>query len=960
MTTIDYLYFLMKRLLATLLLLITGVGFVYSQIVSTNPILPKADQPVTITVDVSGTSLDKFAWDNTSNPVYIWTWLKNSSGPDIDAPTNVNPATSPGQDAAKCTRIGTNPDKYQITFTPTVFFNKSAAQITRVGLKLKSRNWNDNKQTDNDRFFDIAVGFDLIFSQPTVPFLFKNQSESFDITANTTNPADIILKIGGITVKTVSQVAVLNYTHTVTESSGTIPVVCEATGLSQTKSISFAYTVRSPVVLQSRPSGVVDGINYSTDGSKVTLSLWAPGKSSAYVIGDFTNWDVNAAYQMKKDGEHFWLDVTGLTPGTEYGFQYLVDESLRMADPYADKILDPDDQFIPASTYPSLKIFPQKALSDKWYFNRVAVLQTNQVPYQWQTTTFQKPAKEKLVIYELLIRDFFGSGGRNYQNLIDTLSYFKRLGINAIELMPVTEFNGNDSWGYNPTFMFAPDKYYGTKNKLKEFIDKCHQKGIAVILDIVMNHQDLPNPYVMMDFNFTNFAPTPANKWFNQQATHPYSVFYDLNHESTYTKKYLDTVNYYWLNEYKVDGYRYDLSKGFTQTSNPTNVSAWGAYDPSRISILKRMADKIWSHTPGAYVILEHFADNPEEKELAEYRSPEGKGMMLWGNFGNAYNQSTMGYSSDSDFSSIYFANKSWTVPGIVGYMESHDEERLMYKNLQYGNHNTDYNVKSIGTALARMEAANVVFYTIPGPKMLWQFGELGYDFSINICADGTLNSNCRVSAKPVKWNYLQDPFRKHLLTHTSDLIRLRNTYSVFTSGTATILGGLSLLKQVQLKNKPYTESPATATQMNVVAVANFDIVNQSAPVSFPHTGTWYDYYSYGAVVNVTTAPFSIDLLPGRYKLFTDVQITNPIVTGVGEETDPVLKLYPNPVQKTLFAEVGNDPIEELSLRSLLGARINPARLDSNSWDVTNIASGLYVVEIRTSSSTYRKKIVKN
>lgn len=950
----------MKILFATALLVITGMGFVFSQIVSTNPILPRADQPVTITVDVSGTSLDKFAWDNTSNPVYIWTWLKNSSGPDIDAPTNVNPATSPGQDAAKCTRISTNPDKYQITFTPTVFFNKSAAQITRVGLKLKSRNWNDNKQTDNDRFFDIAVGFDLIFSQPVVPFLFKNQNESFDITANTTNPADITLKIGGVTVKTVTQVSVLNYTHTVTESSGTIPIVCEGTGLGQTKSVSFTYTVRSPVVLQSRPTGVVDGIKYSTDASKVTLSLWAPGKSSVYVIGDFTNWDVNTAYQMKKDGEHFWLDITGLTPGTEYGFQYLVDETVRLADPYADKILDPDDQFIPGSTYPSLKTFPQKALSDKWYFNRVAVLQTNQVPYQWQTTNFQKPAKEKLVIYELLIRDFFGSGGRTYQNLIDTLPYFKRLGINAIELMPVTEFNGNDSWGYNPTFMFAPDKYYGTKNKLKEFIDKCHQKGIAVILDIVMNHQDLPNPYVMMDFDFTNFKPTANNKWFNQQATHPYSVFYDMNHESTYTKKYLDTVSYYWLNEYKVDGYRYDLSKGFTQTYNPTNVSAWGAYDPSRISILKRMADKIWSHTPGAYVILEHFADNPEEKELAEYRSSEGKGMMLWGNFNNAFNQNTMGYSSDSDFSLIYFVNKALTVPGLVGYMESHDEERVMYKNLQFGNHNLDYTVKSTGIALARMEAANVVFYTIPGPKMLWQFGELGYDISINTCADGTINNNCRVSTKPVKWNYLTDPFRKHLLAHTSDLIRLRNTYSVFTTGTATIFGGLSLLKQIQLKNKPYTDSPSNATQMNAVAVANFDIVSQSASVNFPHTGTWYDYYAYGAAVTVNATSFSISLSPGQYKLFTDVQITNPVVTGVSEESDPLLKFYPNPVHKTLFVEVENNPIEELSLRSLLGTRISPARLDSNSWDVANIASGIYVVEIRTNTSTFRKKIIKN
>ena len=117
--------------------------------------------------------------------------------------------------------------------------------------------------------------------------------------------------------------------------------------------------------------------------------------------------------------------------------------------------------------------------------------------------------------------------------------------------MPITEFNGNESWGYNPTFMFAPDKYYGTKNKLKEFIDKCHQLGIAVILDMVMNHHDLPNPYVIMDFDFNAFKPTANNQWFNTDAKHPFNVFFDMNHESSYTKKYLDTINYYWLNEYK-------------------------------------------------------------------------------------------------------------------------------------------------------------------------------------------------------------------------------------------------------------------------------------------------------------------------------------------------------------------------------------------------------------------------
>ena len=99
-----------------------------------------------------------------------------------------------------------------------------------------------------------------------------------------------------------------------------------------------------------------------------------------------------------------------------------------------------------------------------------------------------------------------------------------------------------------------------------------------------------------------------------------------MNHESLYTKRYVNTVNHYWLNEYRIDGLRFDLSKGFTQRNNPENVGAWSLYDASRIAILKRMADRIWEHTPDAYIILEHLSDNSEEKELAEYRSASDPG----------------------------------------------------------------------------------------------------------------------------------------------------------------------------------------------------------------------------------------------------------------------------------------------------------------------------------------------
>ncbi len=944
----------MKKILIGLLIFSSGVN---AQIVTTSPAFPVANQPVTITIDVTGTTngLENFAWDNSTNPVYLWTWIPQGGGA-FDAPTNINPATGAAA-PAKMNRVAGNNNKYEITITPTLFFGKPASEIPRIGVLAKNIDF--SRKSGVDKFIDFSTGFNASFASPTESSFFKNTGEQIPITVNASESATLTIKVNGTTVSSQAGVTTLSYTHTVMETSGTTQVTCEAVAGAQSKTIGFSYTIRSSTANQARPTGLKDGINYSADPTKATLCLWAPGKSSVYVIGDFTNWDINASYLMKKDGERFWLEVTGLTSGTEYAFQYLVDENLRLADPYSDKILDPDDSFIPAAAYPSLKSFPAKAVSDKWYFNRLAVLQTGQTPYTWQVANFQKPAKEKLVIYELLVRDFFGSNSRNYQSLIDTLSYFKRLGVNAIELMPFTEFNGNESWGYNPTFMFAPDKYYGTKNKLKEFIDKCHQNGIAVILDMVMNHHDVPNPYVMMDFDFTAFKPTANNKWFNTDAKHPFNVFFDMNHESTYTKKYLDTVNHYWLNEYKVDGYRYDLSKGFTQTNNPSNVGAWGAYDASRIAILKRMSDKIWAHTPNAYVMLEHFADNSEEKELAEYKASEGKGMMLWSGFHGAFGQSTKGESSNTDISGIYFGNRGWTVPHNIGYMESHDEERLMYGNLQSGRSGGSYNIKTLGTALDRIKAANLIFYSIPGPKMLWQFGELGYEFSINTCQDLSVNSNCRISPKPVKWEYRLDPARKSLLDVTAELINLRKTHTVFTNGDATVGSGSGFVKQVSIKNKPFNPAPTTTATMNVVAVANFDVTVQSPQVTFSHTGTWYDYYGGGQTITVGSTTFTIELQPGQYKLYTDVNIGGgQVVTGFEENEELVIELFPNPTNNILKIE-SHEQIISVSLVSMKGNKLPLTKIDDTSWDVDSFATGLYIAEIKTEGGIVRKRIVK-
>ncbi|MBK6267275.1 T9SS type A sorting domain-containing protein [Marivirga sp. S37H4] len=840
-----------------LLFFILTTRVVQAQTVITNPTIPQASEEVTFTVNSEGTSLEGYTGD-----VWIWTWLNENCTTGCDAPTNVNPATDAQSDALM-TRSEANPDVYTITFVPVDFFNKPVEEITQIGLKLKSVDWADNKQTDTDLFVDFSDGsFDISLVNPSQSVLFVNSGEDIAIEVAGNRTADFQLFVNDLLID--SQIGISSYTYVlnVNQSSGSLPVRIEAIADGVTEVEEFTYIIRTETVNEPLPAGIKKGINYHTEMDKVTLALWAPNNQSAYLVSELSNWEVDLDYKMKRDGEIFWITLDNLTPGKEYPFQYLVDEQIYIAEPFADKVLDPDDQYIPESTYPDLIDYPEGARHTEWYFNRASVFQTNQEEYQWEVDDFEQPENGELVIYELLIRDYLGVDDRNYEGLIDTLNYIKSLGVNAIELMPVMEFNGNNSWGYNPAFMFAPDKFYGTKNNFKAFIDECHKNGIAVILDIAMNHQDAPSPFLLMDLNFNTFVPETDNKWFNQQAKHPFNVFFDMNHESIYTQELLDSINHYWLEEYKIDGYRFDLSKGFTQTNTGDNVGAWSGRDNSRIALLKRMADEIWSTHPDAYVILEHFADNSEETELANY------GMMLWGNLHYAYSQLAMGYNDNANIDNAYHGTRGWNNPNLVSYMESHDEERLMYQLINNGNASGGYSTKNVNTALERMKAASALFYTIPGPKMLWQFGEFGYDVSIN--------ENGRTGEKPLLWNYLEDVNRERLLKTTSEIIKLRNTYEVFDTESVVFREDQKLFKEISLLSDPFISNPTNSSEMNVHVIANMDVVPKAFNTNFPHQGNWLHYFSGGDTLNVTSDVFSVFLQPGEFRIYTDVKLESP------------------------------------------------------------------------------------
>ena len=826
--------------------------------------------------------------------------------------------------AAQASYLGNNKWKFTITGGLRTFFGMSNTSEKILKIAILFRSGSGSIKLANADGSDMYVpvyeaGNNVRITDPFKQPLYtaaaepisKTVGQTIAITAKSSTAADLKLYFNGTQVATQTAATTISNTPTIS-ASGNQVIIAESVLGNSTVRDTINFFVANTTVVAPLPAGVKQGINYESGDTSVTLVLYAPLKTRVSVVGDFNSWTEDSKYQMNQtpDGNNYWVRITGLTKGTEYAYQYIVDGSLKIADFNTEKILDPsNDPFISAATYPNLKAYPTGKTT-----GIVSILQTGKTAYNWQVANFNRPDKRNLVIYEMLVRDFVAT--QNFQTVKDTLSYLKRLGVNAIEVMPFNEFEGNNSWGYNPSFYFAPDKAYGNETVLRQFIDECHKQGIAVIMDMVLNHSFGQSPMVQLYWDAANNRPASNSPWFNPIEKHPFNVGYDFNHESQATKDFTDRVMEHWITQYKIDGFRWDLSKGFTQVDNLNNVNAWGNYDGTRVAIWKRIYDKLQTISSDAYCILEHFAANQEEIELSNY------GMLLWGNANYQFNQSSMGYSSGSDFQNAIFNSsaKGWSKPHLVAYMESHDEERLNYKNINFGNSSGAYNIKDPATALKRNEMSTAFWAMIPGPKMIWQFGELGYDFSINTCSDGvTVDNTCRLSTKPIKWDYYNVTGRRALFEVYKQLLALKKTpnyLTTFTTSNVTYdLGGnTKWLKLV-------TDS------LNVVVVGNFDVVANTVNVAFPNAGTWYSYLT-GTSRTATGATETLSLQPGEYYVYTNKDVRNTVSTALFTPSIPAidlsLKVMPNPVKEQAIVSYNLPESGKVSLQllSMNGGRI--------------------------------------
>jgi 1,4-alpha-glucan branching enzyme len=566
-----------------------------------------------------------------------------------------------------------------------------------------------------------------------------------------------------------------------------------------------------------------------------TFFLTAPFKPAVHVAGDFNGWDPRAT-PMRHCGQGLFTVTVPITRRTRYEFVVTMDSSgqqVWVADPYAREIA--------------------------WDAQGPKAVLADDTPFVWHDDAWRRPPLADLVIYELCVRDFAGRRPpRTTAHVADPalfgrfagvearLDYLQTLGVNAIELMPISEFPGDSSWGYNPIFYMAPKWVYGRPSELKALVDAAHHRGIAIILDMVLNHAWGDHPYYRMYPPL--FSPDGApqqnlNPFFHRHNNGHANAWggLDWDHHSPHTLAYMEDIVRFWLEEYHLDGFRFDWLGG-------VEYDPWQPYRESfdpfyGIAPIARAAREA---TPDCYLIGEYWPiHGTSPAKTAARLVAETDIDAVWnGAFHHALEnclfQTWQWECQDVTDAFAGFHRQGFSRGDqVVNYVVCHDERRPEFELEHYAGHVQlggaeamiqPITRREIGLRKARLGLA--LLLTMPGIPMLYAGQEFGAD-------------NPRtIDFSPLDWSQLMHPAGHAQFEYHQRLLRLRADHPALRAdGLEWYCDDFAQSKLLRYKRWDGTGDVA-------VVALNFDNIGQTVGLGFPFDGLWQEAIS-GEMVEV-------------------------------------------------------------------------------------------------------------
>lgn len=543
----------------------------------------------------------------------------------------------------------------------------------------------------------------------------------------------------------------------------------------------------------------------------IQFQLFAPYNAKASLIGNFSDWE---EIPMEKDKDGYFRTSVELADGS-YQYKFRVqskswffepDEWVDVTDPYARQVIDDENQNA------VIRIKDGEPIVDT---------------YVWQHDNVPLPVDNELVIYELHIADFVdgekdGKKSR-YQRVIDKLDYLVELGINAIEFMPMQEFPGRYSWGYNPRHFFATESSYGSSEDLKRLIDECHGHGIRVIMDGIYNHSESSAPLTQVDHDYWyhHEPQDPDNSWgpeFNYE-------HYDENLETYPARKFIGDVVRYWIEEYHIDGIRYDAAR---QLGN-YDFMGWIVDEAHRIASMKPF-----------YNVAEHVPDTPEITNV------DGPMDGCWHvNFSMTVKDHIFGDTFDLERlkDAIDGRRRGYlSTSNIVNYLVSHDQERLM---VELANREMFDQ-----TAFKRARLGYAILATAVGIPLILQGEEFGEYKPL------------KAESNPLDWTLLDNEDNQNLLSYCKGLIHLRkSTYALYSDNLEFFY------EDEEAKVIAYVRWNNEGSRVVVIANLSDNFLENYEVQNFPEAGTWHEW-TYDYDVEVEGDRLTLDLGEFEAKVF--------------------------------------------------------------------------------------------